>query len=220
MEPPKIHSVRKDLATDLEASTEAAVSAIREGNLVVLPTDTVYGLAADAFSPQAVARLLAAKGRDRTMPPPVLIYDVSVVDALAVEVPTWARAMMAELWPGALTLICQAQPSLSWDLGDTKGTVAIRVPAHEHARDVLRQTGPLAVSSANRTGEPAARTIDEAESMLGESVAVYLDGGHAGEGSASTILDIASRVPQVVRLGGVSLEDLRVFNNTIEMSED
>ncbi|NLC97643.1 MAG: threonylcarbamoyl-AMP synthase [Actinomycetales bacterium] len=213
-----MHSVRHDLIAEFDTAKDAAVSALQSGELVVLPTDTVYGIAADAFSPQAVERLLAAKGRTRAMPPPVLIYDTSVLDALVVDIPNWARTMFDELWPGALTVICRAQQSLTWDLGDTRGTIAVRVPAHAQVLELLKATGPLAVSSANLTGQSAATTIDEAETMLGESVSVYLDGGPAGAGVASTILDMTSIVPRVVRLGGVSLEELHRFNNTIEMS--
>ncbi|TXJ04991.1 MAG: threonylcarbamoyl-AMP synthase [Aeromicrobium sp.] len=213
-----MHTVRYDLETNFEDSKEAAVSAIRAGELVVVPTDTVYGVAADAFNAAAVERLLAAKGRTRAMPPPVLIYDAAVIDALTIDVPNWARNMISELWPGALTLICRSQPSLTWDLGETRGTVAVRVPDHEKTREVLKATGPLAVSSANTTGSPAANSIDEAETMLGQSVSVFLDGGEAGSTVASTILDITGSTPTVVRLGSVSLDDLHRFNNTIEMA--
>lgn len=216
MEPLKIHSV--NLAADFDTAHDAAVSAIRAGELIVFPTDTVYGLAADAFSPQAVQRLLDAKGRTRAMPPPVMIFDASVLEALTIEFPRWAREMVADLWPGALTLICRAQPSLTWDLGETKGTVAIRVPQHEQLRELLKATGPLAVSSANTTGQPAATSAAEAEEMLGTKAAAYLEGNQAGTGVASTILDITSTEPKVVRLGGVPLEVLHRFNNTIEMS--
>jgi len=149
------------------AGVEAAVSALAAGDLVVLPTDTVYGLAADAFSPAAVERLVTAKGRDRTMPPPVLIAVPGTLEALAIDVPAWLRTMTAELWPGPLTVLCRAQPSLDWDLGDTHGTVAVRVPDDEVARAVLLESGPLAVSSANLTGQPAAVSIEGAEQMLG-----------------------------------------------------
>jgi len=194
----------------------AAVSALADGDLVVFPTDTVYGLAADAFSPAAVERLVTAKGRDRTMPPPVLIATSGTLEALAVDVPGWLRSMTAELWPGPLTVICRAQPSLDWDLGDTHGTVAVRVPDDEIACAVLLESGPLAVSSANRTGEPAATSVDDAERMLGESVAVYLDAGPSGAGVASTILDVTAATPRVLRPGPIGLDVLHRFNNTIE----
>jgi L-threonylcarbamoyladenylate synthase len=198
------------------AGIDAATAAIAAGDLVVLPTDTVYGLAADAFSAEAVQLLVGAKGRGRDMPPPVLIGSPATLEALAVEVPTWLRAMTAELWPGPLTVICREQPSLNWDLGDTRQTVAVRVPDDDVALAVLKATGPLAVSSANLTGEPAATTIDDAERMLGEAVSVYLDAGTSRGGVASTILDVTAPTPRILREGPIGLDSLHRFNNTIE----
>lgn len=157
-----------------------ARGAIGRGELVVIPTDTVYGVAADAFSPDAVQRLLDAKGRDRTAPPPVLVPGLPTLDALADPVPDEVRALVAEFWPGGLTVILRARAMLDWDLGETRGTVALRMPSDPIALELLAETGPLAVSSANRTGEPAALTAADAEAMLGESVAVYLEAGRAG----------------------------------------
>lgn len=192
-----------------------AQDALARGELVVLPTDTVYGLAADAFSAPAVAALLAAKGRGRSMPPPVLVADLRTLDGLARDVPAPARALAQELWPGALTLVCLAQPSLRWDLGETRGTVAVRVPDHPLARELLAATGPLAVSSANLTGRPAATDAVGAQEQLGDSVAVYLDdgptaGAATGAGALpSTIVDATTGVLRVVRAGAVGLERLR-----------
>jgi tRNA threonylcarbamoyl adenosine modification protein (Sua5/YciO/YrdC/YwlC family) len=193
-------------------AVDEAVHVIARGGLVVLPTDTVYGLAADAFSPAAVAALLAAKGRGREMPPPVLVPDVRTVDGLCDEVPDAARALMAAFWPGALTVVCRAQPSLAWDLGETRGTVAVRMPDHPAALAVLRRTGPLAVSSANVTGRPSARTAAEARDQLGDAVALYLDGGTAPGGVASTIVDAtggADAPLRVLRAGAIDLAALR-----------
>ena len=180
-------------------SIDAAVDAVGRGAVIVLPTDTVYGVGADAFQPDAVARVLAAKGRGRQMPPPVLIPDVRTVDGLAMDVPAAARALMEACWPGALTVIVTAQPSLAWDLGDTHGTVALRVPDHAAARALLGRTGPLAVTSANRTGEPAATTAAEAEAQLG-------DAGDSPLGVASTIVDATGATLRIVRQGGISRE--------------
>lgn len=190
-----------------------AQRAISEKKCIVLPTDTVYGIAADAFSPLAVTMLLASKGRSRQMPPPVLIPRINALDGLATDVPADARALAQAYWPGGLTLILHAQPSLDWDLGDTKGTVALRMPDDQLALELLGLTGPLAVSSANRTGQEAAQTASEARMQLAESVEVYLEGGFRPlQGTAavpSTIVD-ATRTPmQVVRQGAVSLESLR-----------
>jgi len=187
---------------------DEAVHALGRGGLVVLPTDTVYGIGADAFSPAAVAALLAAKGRGRQMPPPVLVPDVRTVDGLCEDVPDAVRLLMEAFWPGALTVICRAQPSLAWDLGETRGTVAVRMPDHPAALALLRRTGPLAVSSANRTGSPAARTAAEAQEQLGDAVDVYLDGGVAPGGVASTIVDATTARLRIVRLGALSVGEL------------
>lgn len=192
----------------------AAQQAIAHKQCVVIPTDTVYGIAADAFSPQAVATLLAAKGRGRNMPPPVLMPRARTMDGLATEVPDAARRLAEAFWPGALTLILTAQPSLTWDLGDAKGTVALRVPNDAVALELLAMTGPLAVSSANRTGSTAAGTASDARQQLADSVAVYLDDSvRPADGAAvaepSTIVDATSLPLRVVRQGALSLEDLR-----------
>ncbi|MDF2967613.1 MAG: threonylcarbamoyl-AMP synthase [Nocardioidaceae bacterium] len=206
---------RFDCADDgmLEEGLEAAVGEVRGKRLVVLPTDTVYGVAADAFQGSAVRRLLRAKGRGRDMPPPVLIAEAGILDSLASGLPAYAREMVEALWPGPLTLICTQQPSLSWDLGDNRGTVAVRVPAHPVAIALLERTGPLAVSSANRTGMPAAHTVDEAEEMFGDKVRVYLDDGPRSTAVASTILDVTGPRPRVLRHGGVALARLREFDD-------
>lgn len=186
------------------AAVDAAAGAITRGELVVLPTDTVYGIGADAFDPVAVKALLAAKGRGRDMPPPVLVASAATLDALAVRVPDWARALTEAFWPGPLTLVCHQQSSLQWDLGETRGTVAVRVPDHELAIALLERTGPLAVSSANRTGMPAATDADGAEAMLGHAVAVVVDGGPTPGAEPSTIIDATTDRPRLLRLGALS----------------
>jgi tRNA threonylcarbamoyl adenosine modification protein (Sua5/YciO/YrdC/YwlC family) len=191
-----------------EAAVEAAAVAVQKGGLVVLPTDTVYGIGADAFDPAAVRGLLEAKGRGRDMPPPVLVSAATTLDALAVRVPGYARALVAAFWPGPLTLVCHQQSSLQWDLGDTRGTVAVRMPDHEVALAILERTGPLAVSSANKTGMPAATDADQAEEMLGEEVDVVVDAGESPGGEASTIVDVTGDQGRVLRLGALSLERL------------
>jgi tRNA threonylcarbamoyl adenosine modification protein (Sua5/YciO/YrdC/YwlC family) len=191
-----------------EAALAAASLAVQRGELVVLPTDTVYGVGADAFDPAAVRALLAAKGRGREMPPPVLVSAATTLDALAVSIPAYARALVEAFWPGPLTLVCHQQSSLQWDLGDTRGTVAVRMPDHAVARELLERTGPLAVSSANRTGMPAATDADQAEEMLGESVAVIVDAGESPGGEASTIIDVTGPEGRVLRRGALSLEQL------------
>jgi len=202
-------SVHAELLTGMRL----ARTAIGRGDLVVLPTDTVYGLAADAFNPAAVQKLIDAKGRTRQSPPPVLIPGIPTLDALAESVPDDVRKLVAEFWPGALTIILPARSSLTWDLGETGGTVALRMPADPIALEIMSETGPLAVSSANLTGQPAATTAAEAEHMLGDSVKVYLDGGQAGTVS-STIVD-ATRLDseggklRILREGKITADQIR-----------
>jgi L-threonylcarbamoyladenylate synthase len=194
--------------TEREKGIAEASRMVQRGRLVVLPTDTVYGLGADAFNAEAVQRLLDAKRRGRQMPPPVLVSAKTTLDALAVGVPDWVRALVEELWPGPLTLVLRQQPSLQWDLGDTRGTVAVRMPDHDVALDLLARTGPLAVSSANRTGLPAALTAEDAERMLGDSVRVFLDAGPTPGALPSTIVDCTGEQGRILRLGVLPLERL------------
>jgi L-threonylcarbamoyladenylate synthase len=200
-------SERYPTSTDEEraAAIEAASLAVQRGELVVLPTDTVYGIGADAFDPAAVRGLLLAKGRGREMPPPVLVSAATTLDALAVRVPGYARALVEAFWPGPLTLVCHQQSSLQWDLGDTRGTVAVRMPDHDVAREILERTGPLAVSSANKTGRPAATDADQAEEMLGDDVAVIVDDGRSPGGEASTIVDVTGPQGRLLRRGALGM---------------
>jgi len=210
-------------ATDpaqLEAGIAAATTAIRAGELVVLPTDTVYGLAADAFDPAAVRRLLDAKGRGRDMPPPVLVGSVGTLDALGSSVPSWARVLVEHYWPGPLTIVVREQSSLQWDLGETRGTVAVRMPHDPVALELLGRTGPLAVSSANTTGRPAATDADQAAEMLGPSVEVILDGGRTADDRPSTIVDCTGDQPRVLRAGAIPVEELRTLLEGAEVALD
>ncbi len=197
-----------DPAQRMEGFAESKLAFGRSG-LVVMPTDTVYGLATDAFDPTGVRRLLRAKGRGRNMPPPVLIGSADTLRALATNLTPEVRELAAEFWPGGLTLICRQQPSLRWDLGDSRSTVALRMPDQADALDLLSDNGPLAVSSANLTGHPAATTVEQARTMLGDAVDVYLDAGPTPGNVASTILDCTGEVLRVVRLGVIGVEALR-----------
>lgn len=203
------YDVQNPESETYDDALEAAVQAVRDGHCVVLPTDTVYGIGCDAFNPDAVAGLLAAKKRDRTMPPPVLVPHLQTVEALAGGIPDDARRLMVAMWPGPLTVILQAQTTLHWDLGETNGTVAVRVPDNDVALDILSRTGPMAVSSANLTGQPAATSVELASESLGTSVSVYLDGGTSPQTPASTIVDFTVDPPKVVRPGAISLSELR-----------
>ncbi len=210
--------------TDLLSGMRQAKVAIGRSELVVLPTDTVYGIAADAFSAKAVQSLLDAKGRDRTAPPPVLIAKTETMNALATNVPQVALDLAEAFWPGALTIVLNAQPSLTWDLGETRGTVALRVPDHKIARALLEETGPLAVSSANLTGQPAAVTAQQAADYFKDVVPVYLDAGNSPKGEASTILDLSSFAEdgeiRCLRQGAIALSRLeKVVGKKIKMDK-
>ena len=202
-------SVEAELLTGMRLARVA----IGRGDLVVVPTDTVYGLAADAFNPAAVQKLIDAKGRTRQSPPPVLIPGIPTLDALAETVPDEVRALVKKFWPGALTIILPAQSSLQWDLGETRGTVALRMPSNRIVLELLSETGPLAVSSANLTGQPAAVTAAAAEMMLGETVSIYLDDGEGGTVSSTIVDATALALPQgklhIVREGAISADEIR-----------
>jgi tRNA threonylcarbamoyl adenosine modification protein (Sua5/YciO/YrdC/YwlC family) len=217
---PSIYDCSVD--SELLTGTRLARAAIARGGIIVMPTDTVYGVAADAFDAEAVGKLLAAKGRGRQSPPPVLIPGLPTLDALAAVIPPEARELARAFWPGGLTIVLPAQPSLDWDLGETHGTVALRMPSDKIALELLAETGPLAVSSANLTGEPAAHTIEDAVRMLGDAVEVYLNGGTVGNpdadaseaGGASTIVDATALASgdgllRILRHGVISDGQLR-----------
>jgi tRNA threonylcarbamoyl adenosine modification protein (Sua5/YciO/YrdC/YwlC family) len=154
----------------------------------------------------------------------VLIGNAAALDGLAQDIPSLAHKLAETFWPGALTMILKAQPSLTWDLGETKGTVALRMPDHKIALALLQETGPLAVSSANLTGEPAAITCQQAEAYLGSKVKVYLDGGSSPKAEASTIVDLTGLVDEldesgelkttgkarIVRRGALSVDKLKL----------
>jgi tRNA threonylcarbamoyl adenosine modification protein (Sua5/YciO/YrdC/YwlC family) len=215
-------STRYDASDEamLEAGLAAATNAVRAGELVVLPTDTIYGLGADAFDAAAVARLLEAKGRGREMPPPVLVGSAATLDALATNLPNWARVLVDHYWPGPLTIVVRQQASLQWDLGETRGTVAVRMPHDKVALELLARTGPLAVSSANLTGLPPATNADQAAEMLSAHVSVILDGGPTADSQASTIVDCTGDQPRVLRVGAISVEELRGVLAEVEVALD
>ena len=207
-------TTEEGLAHGIEAATEA----VRAGALVVLPTDTVYGVGVDAFSPEAVRALLLAKGRGREMPPPVLVQSQRTVDGLATNVPFYVRDLIEAFWPGPLTLVLQSQSSLMWDLGETNGTVALRMPKDDIALRLLAEIGPMAVTSANTSGQPPARTAQDAEAQLGSAVSIYLDAGPRGDGLASTILDCSNEAPVILRTGAVSFDQIQEVLGEIELT--
>jgi L-threonylcarbamoyladenylate synthase len=194
---------------DRDRGIAAAVEAVKSGELVVLPTDTVYGIGADAFTPHAITALHNARGVDRRVPPPVLVGSRHTLDGLVYSLPKAARELADAFWPGALTIMVEHSPSLQWDLGDTGGVVGVRMPLHPVALEVLREVGPMAVTTANRVGQPAPRTAEEARDQLEYSVRIYLEAGAAVDPAPSTIVDVTGDVPRVLRAGAVPFEKLR-----------
>ena len=195
----------------------AAAEAVRGGEVVVLPTDTVYGVGVDAFSSEGVVAVLALKGRSREMPLPVLVPNPQTVDGLATDVPAYARDLIAAFWPGPLTLVLHAQSSLMWDLGDTNGTVALRMPRNDVTLALLSEVGPMAVTSANISGQPPAMTILDAAAQFGPAVRVYLDAGPSAGSQASTILDCTHQAPLILRAGAVSPESIQQVLGDVEL---
>lgn len=205
-------------ATDRATGLREAASAVRRGELVVLPTDTVYGIGADAFSAEACQDLLEAKGRGRNMPSPVLIGSPNTLHGLVTDFSEMAWELVDAFWPGALTIVAKHQPSLQWDLGETRGTVAVRMPLHPVAIELLTEVGPMAVSSANLTGHRSPEDCDAAQEMLGDSVSVYLDGGPTPGIVPSSIVDVTGKVPVLLRAGALTAEELRKVVPDLEVA--
>lgn len=202
------------------AGVKAAVAAVRRGELVVLPTDTVYGIGADAFTADAVAALLEAKDRGRDMPVPVLVGSVRTANALVEDMSPYGSDLIEAFWPGAVTIVCRHGASLQWDLGETKCTVALRMPLQQVALEVLAESGPMGVSSANRSGQAPAITVDEAMDQLGDAVSVYLDAGTCADSVPSSIVDLTGPVPRLLREGAIPADKLREVVDVLSTEED
>ncbi len=186
------------------------------GRLVVIPTDTVYGVSARPDVPGATDRLFRAKQRSRDLTLPVLVADLAAAERLAV-VDDRARTVADRFWPGALTLVLRrSEASRGWELGEERDTIGIRVPDHGVALALLRRTGPLAVTSANRSGEPTPSGCDGVRAMLGDAISVYLCAGRAS-GRSSTVLDVTGPQPRVLRTGGIA--EAQIFFSWPDRSE-
>nr|BFE68244.1 L-threonylcarbamoyladenylate synthase [Actinoplanes digitatis] len=193
---------------DRDRGIAAAVEAVKSGELAVFPTDTVYGVGADAFTAHAVNALQNARGTDRRVPP-VLVGSRHTLDGLVYSLPKAARELADAFWPGALTIVVEHSPSLQWDLGDTGGVVAVRMPLHPVALEVLREVGPMAVTTANKIGQSAPTTAEEARDQLEYAVRVYLEAYPAADPAPSTIVDVTGDEPRVLREGAIPFEKLR-----------
>ena len=188
---------------DRDRGVSAAIEAVKSGELVVLPTDTVYGIGADAFTPHAITALHHARSVTNQVPPPVLVGSRHTLDGLVYSLPKAARDLADAFWPGALTLYVEHSTSLQWDMGDTGGKIAVRMPLHPVALEVLRGVGPMAVTTANKVGRSAPVTAEEAREQLEYSVRVYLEAGEAPDSAPSTIVDVTGESPRVLRTGAI-----------------
>jgi tRNA threonylcarbamoyl adenosine modification protein (Sua5/YciO/YrdC/YwlC family) len=200
--------------------SRAAVS-VSEGLLVVLPTDSAYGVGTDAFSHEGIALMAQARGRRQA--PPVLVAHGRTLDGLATGFNSGVRDLADAFWPGGLTLLCKHQPTLTWDLGDGAGTVALRMPLHPVALRLLEKTGPMAVTSANRPGTEHSAvplTYEEAWAALVTTADVYLDAGPMTRTALSTVVDgtDGSRPPRVLRVGAIGLDALRAVVPDLDTS--
>ena len=204
---------------DRDRGVAAAIEAVKSGELVVMPTDTVYGIGADAFTPHAITALHHARSVTDQVPPPVLVGSRHTLDGLVYSLPKAARELADAFWPGALTLYVEHSPSLQWELGETGGQVAVRMPLHPVALEVLREVGPMAVTAANKVGRPAPATAEEAREQLEYAVRIYLEAGPAADPAPSTIIDVTGTVPRVLRAGAIPLEKLRDVVPDIEAPE-
>lgn len=205
--------------TTRERGIAAAVEAVKRGDLIVMPTETVYGLGADAFKSWAVSAIRNAKGQGTGAAPAVLVGSKSTLDGLVFSIPAAARDLVEAFWPGPLTILVEHAPSLQWDLGVSDGTVSVRMPLHPVALEVLREAGPMAVTGANKAGQAPALTATEAQDQFGYAVSVYLDGGPCRSTLTSTIVDCTAEVPRLLRAGGLSLDRLRTVVPTL-LDED
>jgi len=191
-----------------ETLVEVGSRIVGHGGLVVLPTDTVYGLGCDPFNASAVSALFIAKGRGRDLPLPVLVHDWRQAIGLVEEVTEQAKLLIAEFWPGPLTIVLRESPGIGWDLGDSRGTVAVRMPRHEFALALIERTGPLAVTSANRSGVPTPSNIVEIVEQLGGHVDVFFDNGPSSGGAPSTIVDLSGKQARVLREGAIPASEI------------
>lgn len=200
----------KVISSEDPRAIEQAQAAVRQGKLVVFPTDTVYGLAADPFNRQAVARLFAAKGRDAHKAIAVLIGGPEHLDQVAQTLNYAARRLAAHFWPGALTIVVPRHPGLPAELS-AYPTVGVRMPDHVFALRLLGRTGPLATTSANRSGERNAVTAQEVVEQIGSEVDLIIDGGPCPGGVPSTVVDCTGPDLRILRQGAVSKESIEAL---------
>ena len=201
--------MRIDIGTagERERGLAAAAAAVRRGHLVGLPLDTAYGIAADAFNDRGTQGLRDAKGR-ADLSIPVMVPKVATVAGIA-EVTPVAKSLMLGFWPGPLTLVLRAHPTLAWSLTDASGRIAVRMPLHPLALELLDRTGPLGVVAAAPSAQPGPATVDAAfPESLDRHLDVLLDAGTLPAGAASAVVDLTGTTPVLIRPGPLDVADL------------
>jgi L-threonylcarbamoyladenylate synthase len=201
-----------DPAAPQRDALQEAAKWIRNGGLVALPTDTLYGLAADPFRRDAVARVFAVKGRPDGRPLPLLAADADQVTSRLGPLSPLAERMSAKFWPGPLTLLVPAPAALASGVTGGSGRVGVRVPANAIARAICRAADrPITATSANRSGEPATADPNEVERALGGDLDLLIDAGPTPGGPPSTIVDVTGATPALVRPGAIAWEDIQAW---------
>ena len=199
-----LRTVRVDSAQPDSVPIHAAAAVLGDGGVVAFPTETFYGLGADALNPKAVARIFKVKSRSASKPLLVLVDSVDMVVTIAADIPRAARVLMQRHWPGALTLVLPAQPHVPPEITALTGTVGVRLSPHPVARALVSALGrPITAPSANREGDPAPSTAAEVLAGLGDAVDFVLDGGATAGGAPSTVIDVTTDPPRVLRDGAV-----------------
>ena len=200
-------------APDMHRIVARAVNTLKHGGLVAYPTDTLYGLGADIFDPEAVDRVFQVKGRPRHEALPVLIGSLADLDRVTGHVPQLLHSFAERFWPGPLTLVLERRPEVPDTVTGGQDTIAVRLPGHAIPRVLAMESGsPITGTSANRSGGPEPRTAQEVQDQLGDGVDLVVDGGRCPGGVASTILDLTTDPPFVVRQGAIPEEALRAIS--------
>ena len=205
----------ENLSSSTEHKLDTALRTLREGGVIAIPTDTLYGLAADAFNPDAIERVFAIKERPDGLALPVLLASPAQLEMVAAEIPPQVERVAEAFWPGPLTLIVKRTRCLPPRLTAGQPTVAVRVPAHPVPRELARKLGrPITGTSANISGAADPRTLDELRSQVGDRVDLVVDEGPSPAGKASTIVDVSGDEPRLIREGSIPFEEIAALLNS------
>ncbi len=186
---------------------DRAISILNSGGLIALPTDTVYGLAVDPWNGEALSKLFKVKSRSELKSIPVLLRGEAAINEVSADVPVRVRAIAEKFWPGPLTIVVRRKSELPSEISATY-TIGVRAPDHEFALELLKMHGPIAATSANLSGQPAATTAEQVVSSLSGMIDLIVDGGESAGGVSSTVVDFTANTPELLREGPISLESV------------